>query len=119
MFRRPWLNWLLHLRPRTRRGRLAEAMNDPAIIAYGLRAVLDAPLDESRLARVAARTLIISGTRDQIFGRVSERTAALLPHASLVQFPGETHMVPVERRRAVAAKVREVLSPVRCASDPS
>lgn len=111
LFRRPWLNWLLRLRLRTRRARLAEAMNDPAIIVRGLRAVLDTPLDETRLAHITARTLIIGGTRDQLFGRVCERTAALVPNASLVQFHGETHMVPVERRRAVAAKIRMLLSP--------
>jgi pimeloyl-ACP methyl ester carboxylesterase len=110
MFRRPWLNWLLRLRLRTRRGNLAEAMNDPDIIVRGLRAVLDPPLDEAALARITATTLIVCGTRDQMFGGVPERTAALVPNATLVRFPGETHMVPVERGRAVAARVRELLS---------
>jgi pimeloyl-ACP methyl ester carboxylesterase len=109
LFRRPWLNWLLRLRLRTRRGRLAEGMNDPEIIVRGLRAVVDEPLDETRLGRVTARTLIVCGTRDQVFGDVPVRTAALVPGASLMRFPGETHMVPVERRRAVAARVRGFL----------
>ena len=111
LFRRPWLNWLLRLRLRTRRGRLAEGMNDPAVIALGLRSVLDAPIDERRLSRITARTLIVAGTHDQIFGGESERTAALVPNASLALFPGETHMVPVERRKAVAAHVKAFLSP--------
>jgi pimeloyl-ACP methyl ester carboxylesterase len=111
MFRRPWLNWLLRLRLRTRRGRAAEGMNDPEIIVRGLRAVLDSPIDEASLSHISARTLIISGTHDQVFGRVPERTATLVPHASLVQFPGETHMVPIERRRAVAARTRALLAP--------
>ncbi|MDI1460927.1 alpha/beta hydrolase [Catellatospora sp. KI3] len=110
MFRRPWLNWLLRLRLRTRRGRAAEGMNDPQVIVRGLRAVLDSPVDEASLSLVSARTLIVSGTHDQVFGREPERTAALLPHASLVQFPGETHMVPVERRRAVAMHTRALLT---------
>lgn len=110
LFRRPWLNWLLRLRLRTRRGKLAEGMNDPGIIARGLRAVVDDPLDETRLGRVTARTLIISGTRDQIFGDVPARTAALVPGATLVSFPRETHMVPIERRRAVAAAIRAHLA---------
>jgi pimeloyl-ACP methyl ester carboxylesterase len=115
MFRRPWLNWLLRLRLRlrTRRGRAAAAMNDPEVIVRGLRAVADAPFEETSLGRITARTLIVSGTHDQIFGRVPERTAALVPGATLVQFPGETHMVPIERRRAVAALVRGLLSPRR------
>ncbi len=110
MFRRPWLNWLLRLRLRTRRGSLAEAMNDPETIARGLSAILDPPVDEAALARVTATTLIVSGTRDQMFGDVPERTAALVPNATLARFPGETHMVPVERGPAVAARVRELLS---------
>ena len=111
LFRRPWLNWLLRLRLRTRRGRIAEGMNDPEIIVRGLRAVVDEPLDEARLGRITARTLIISGTRDQMFGDVPGQTAALVPGASLALFPGETHMVPVERRRAVAAKIGDQLAP--------
>jgi pimeloyl-ACP methyl ester carboxylesterase len=38
-----------------------------------------------------------------------ERTAAAVPNASLVMFPGETHMVVVERARAIATKVRAFL----------
>jgi pimeloyl-ACP methyl ester carboxylesterase len=110
LFRRPWLNWLLRLRLRTRRGRAAEGMNEPEIIARGLSAVVDEPIDEAALARVTARTLLVTGTRDQLFGDVPERTAALVPNASLVLFPGETHMVAVERRRAVAAAIRRFLA---------
>jgi pimeloyl-ACP methyl ester carboxylesterase len=111
MFRRPWLNWLLRLRLRTRRSRLSDALNDPAIIIRGLSAILDSRLgDTACLARVAARTLVIGGSRDQFFGDgMLERTAAAVPNGSLVLFPGETHMVPLERARAVAAKLRAFL----------
>lgn len=111
LFRRPLLNWLLRLRLHTRRGRSVEGLNDPQVIARGLRAVLDSPTDERRLRRITARTLIVAGTRDQIFGAECELTAALVPDASLALFPGETHMLPIERRKAVAAKVREFLAP--------
>jgi pimeloyl-ACP methyl ester carboxylesterase len=112
VFRRPWLNWLLRLRLRTRRARLGEAMNDPSTIVRGLSAILDARLaDTTRLARVTARTLVIGGSRDQFFGDgMLERTAAAVPNASIALFAGETHMVPVERTRAVAAKLRAFLS---------
>jgi pimeloyl-ACP methyl ester carboxylesterase len=111
MFRRPWLNWLLRLRLWTRRARLGETMNDPPSIVRGLRAILDTRLaDTTRLARVTARTLVIGGSRDQFFGDgMLERTAAAVPHASLVVLPGETHMVAVERAHAVAAKLRAFL----------
>jgi pimeloyl-ACP methyl ester carboxylesterase len=115
MFRRPWLNWLVRLRLRTRRGRLAEGMNDPEVVVRGLRAVLDDQLDEDRLGRITATTLVVAGTRDQLFGDVPGQTAALVPNAELALFPGETHMVPVERRRAVAARVRDVLRISRAA----
>ncbi|HEX4954653.1 MAG TPA: alpha/beta hydrolase [Thermoanaerobaculia bacterium] len=111
VFRRPWLNGLLRVRLRARRGRLSETMNSPPTIIRGLRAILDPRLaDTTRLARVTARTLILGGSRDQFFGDgMLERTAAALPNASLALFPGETHMLPVERARAVAARLRAFL----------
>ena len=108
LFRRPWLNWLVRLRVRTSRARLPETLNDPALIIRGLRAVLDEPLDEAQLARVTAPCLIVVGTRDQLFGDgMPQRTAALLPRASLELVEGETHMLPVER----AAHVARILHP--------
>ena len=112
VFRRPWFNWLLRLRLAVRRGRLAETMNEPAIIIRGLRAILDARLaDTTRLGRVTARTLVVGGTEDPFFGGgMFEQTAAAVPDASVVLFPRETHMVPVERRRAVAATLARFLA---------
>ena len=107
LFRRPWLNWLLRLRLQTSRARLPRTMNDPALIVRGLRAVLDDPLDAEQLARITAPCLIVGGTRDQFFGDgMPQRTAALLPHATLELFEGETHMLPIERARHVARIIR-------------
>lgn len=113
VFRRPWLNALLTLRLRFRSGRPGEWMNDPAAIIRGLRAILDPGLaDTDRLAQVSARTLVIGGSKDQFFGDgMFERTVAAIPEASLAPFPGETHMVPVERMSAVASRIRAFLSP--------
>lgn len=110
VFRRPWLNWLLRLRLHTSRARLPQTMNEPALIVRGLRAVLDDPLDAEQLARVTAPCLLVGGTRDQFFGDgMQQRTAALLPHATLKLFEGETHMLPIERARHVARIVRTFL----------
>ncbi len=108
MFRRPWFNWLVRLRLRTSRGRLARTMNDPALIVRGLRAVLDAPIDPAELANVTARCLVVGGTRDQFFGDgMQQTTAAKLAHATIDLVDGETHMLPVERashvKRALGA----------------
>lgn len=111
VFRRGWLNALVKLRVRTMRSRLAEGMNDSDVIVRGLRAVLDAPLELADLARITARTLIVGGTRDQFFGDGRfEETAAAIPNAELALFPDETHMVAVERRRDVAAKIASFLA---------
>ena len=77
-----------------------------------LRTLLDAPLaDPARLGRVTARTLIVGGTADQFFGDgMQQQTAALVPNMTLALFPGETHMVPIERPRAVAATLRAFLT---------
>lgn len=111
VFRRPWFNWLLRLRM-SNRFLLRREMNEPGIIVRGLSVMLDRRLaDPARLARVAARTLIIGGSRDQFFGDGAlQRTAAAVPNGSLALFQGETHMLPVERARAVAAKLHEFLS---------
>lgn len=112
VFRRPWLNWLLRLRFRQERGRLAQTMNDPTTIVRGLHAVAgedfgDAP---SWLQRIQARTLIVGGTRDPFFDvDAMEETARLIPGAQLKLFKSETHMLPVERARDVAKVVRVVL----------
>src|SRR6188768_2965556 len=112
VFRRPWLNWLLQIRLLIRRNRLGESMNGATTIIRGLTAILDARLaDTTRLAQVTARTLVIGGSQDQFFGNgMLEQTAAALPNATLSLFPGETHMLPVERPRAVAAQLRAFLS---------
>ena len=104
VFRRPWLNWLLRLRVRMSG---TASLNDPAVIVRGLRAVLDDPLTPADLARIAAPALIIGGTRDQFFGDgTQERTASLLPNATVALADGETHMLAVER----AAFVTRTLS---------
>ena len=109
-FRRPWLNWLLRLQLHTSRARLVQMLNEPELIVRGLRAVLDDPLDTARLARVTAPCLLVGGTRDQFFGDgMQQRTAALLPRASLELVEGETHMLPRERPRRVARALRAFL----------
>lgn len=112
VFKRPWLNWLLRMRLRSRRHKLAVEMNDPAIITRGLRAVLGSAQPDTRwLGAVSARTLVIGGTADQFFGagRMDE-TAAAIKGAELRLFAGETHMVAVERSRDVAAAISDFLS---------
>jgi pimeloyl-ACP methyl ester carboxylesterase len=85
-------------------------MNEPELIIRGLRAVVEDPLDPSALTRMTAPCLIIGGTRDQFFGDgMQQRTAALLPHASLALAERETHMLAVERPRYVARALRSFL----------
>jgi|CXWL01.1.fsa_nt_gi pimeloyl-ACP methyl ester carboxylesterase len=110
-FRRWWWNGLVRLRLRVRRSRLGELMNDGPVIVRGLEAILDPRLaDSARLGRVTAPTLVLGGSRDPFFGAgMFEGTAAAVPDAKLILFEEETHMVPVERARAVAAEVRAFL----------
>jgi pimeloyl-ACP methyl ester carboxylesterase len=112
VFRRPWLNWLLRLRLRQERTRLHETMNDPATIVRGLHAVAGENFgqDTSWLSRIAAPALIIGGTRDTFFDvSAFQETARLIPSARIRLFDRETHMLPVERARAVAKVVTTFL----------
>ena len=110
LFRRRRLDWLVRARLRWSRARLAQALNEPELIIRGLRAVLDDPLDAGRLASVSAPCLLVAGTRDQFFGGMQARTAALLARASVELADGETHMLPVERPAFVARALRTFLA---------
>lgn len=113
LFRRPWYNLLLRLKLRRERHRLAGRMNAPEAVARHLGTILDeaeagAP---AWLARVQAPTLIVGGTRDPFFDvAVMEETARLLPEASLLLIPGETHMLPLEAPGRVAGAIAGFLA---------
>jgi pimeloyl-ACP methyl ester carboxylesterase len=111
LFRRPWLILLLRLTFPLKRRSVLAGLNRPEL-AIGL---LQAALDESgtlasRLGEVRADTLLVAGSRDQFFDVEAMREMALvMPSARLVLLERETHMVPLERRRDVAAAVARFL----------
>ncbi len=112
LFRRPWYNWLVRLRLRRRKGRVAAEFNDPASIARAYRAIFSTDFERNGAyaARIGAETLIVGGTADQFFGRDDfEETTRLIPRARLELFAGERHMLPVERRRDVARLLADFL----------
>lgn len=112
VFRRPWFNWLLRLRFWMERGRMAEAMNDPAVIVRGLGAVAAEEFgrDAGWLKRIASPALIVGGTRDPFFDVPAlEEASRLIPSAWLELFRDETHMLPVERSRDVARVIADFL----------
>ncbi len=114
VFRRPWFNWLIRLRLRQERRRLHEKMGDPETIVRGLAAVAEEDFggDRTQLGRIQARTLIVGGTCDQSFDvKAYEETADMIPTAQLRLFEKETHMLPVERARAVAKATACFLGP--------
>lgn len=113
IFRRPWFNWLLRLRLWMERNRMADKMNDPAVIVRGLSAVAaeDFGADPAWLRGISARTLIVGGTRDVFFDRQAfEEAAGLIPAARLELLEDETHMLPVERPRDVARAISAFLA---------
>jgi pimeloyl-ACP methyl ester carboxylesterase len=113
VFRRPWLNWILRLRFRQERKRLHETMNDAAIIVRGLQAVAgeDVGRDPTWLTRIRAPTLIVGGTEDPFFDvEAMAEAARLIPCSQLKLLERETHMLPVERPRAVAKAVKAFLA---------
>lgn len=112
LFRRKWLTLIARLALWRGRRTLHERMNEPAVIVGMLEAALRASrIDLGMLRRIASRTLIVAGTRDQFFDRTAlEETAAAIGSAQLVLVNGETHMLPIERPRAVAQAITTFLS---------
>ena len=105
LFRNPWRNAAVRLLVRLSRRRLAQAMAPRDAIVRYLRAMEEAP--PVALEAIAAPTLIVGGSADQLYGGVMEEAATRIAGARLVLLEGETHMAPVERardvRRAIAA----------------
>lgn len=108
LFRRPWLNATMRVATWLRRGTLQASMNPADTIVHMLDAALraGADADPDRLKQIRARTLIVGGTADQFFDVDAFReTAEWIQGARLELFDRETHMLPVERSRDVAALI--------------
>ncbi len=62
------------------------------------------------LPQVDVPTLVIAGENDTFTPpRYAEEMAAAIPHAELMMVPGGTHVVPLERKEQVAARVEKFL----------
>ena len=62
------------------------------------------------LPRIEAPALVIAGDRDTFTPpRYAEEMAAAMPHAELLMVSGGTHVVPLERKDLVAARVEKFL----------
>lgn len=62
------------------------------------------------LPSVEVPALVIAGDRDTFTPpRYAEEMAAAMPHAELMMVQGGTHVVPLERKEAVAARVEKFL----------
>ncbi|APR83339.1 Beta-ketoadipate enol-lactone hydrolase [Minicystis rosea] len=62
------------------------------------------------LPQIAAHALVIAGDRDTFTPpRYAEEMAAAMPHSELLMVPGATHVVPLERKDLVAARVEKFL----------
>jgi pimeloyl-ACP methyl ester carboxylesterase len=108
LFRRPWYNWLVRLKLWKDRDRLASEYKDPAEILRAYRSIFsdDFARNPDFAKRITSPTLIIGGTADQYFdSRVFRETAGMIPGARLRLFEDETHMLPIERSRDVAAEI--------------
>lgn len=81
--------------------------NDPLGLANSLRGMGTGaqPSLWSRLAAVAAPTLLVAGRRDTKFVALNERLAAAIPNATLRLIPDAGHVVQLEQPEAFLAAV--------------
>jgi len=112
LFRRPWYNWIVRLKLWTDGNRLGPNFRDPKAIQHDYRRLFGPDFHENAAyaKRIVCPTLVIGGTADPLFDRdAAEETAALIPGARIHLFARETHMLPIEKAREVAALIREFL----------
>jgi pimeloyl-ACP methyl ester carboxylesterase len=108
LFRRPWYNGLVRLKLWKEGKRLGAGFRTAADILHDYRQLLGREIEQHAgfAQRIACPTLVIGGTADPFFDRdVCEETARLIPGGKLRLFEGETHMLPVEKSRAVAGVI--------------
>jgi pimeloyl-ACP methyl ester carboxylesterase len=109
MFRSPWLNVFVDWRVRLSGKRMVHRFGKPEVIRRYLEAMLDSkpPLDFSAFR---TPTIIIGGSRDQYFAEAMAEVRVRATEIKTAIFEGETHMVPVERARAVQQIVSDFFS---------
>ncbi|WP_137157350.1 alpha/beta hydrolase [Rhizobium sp. FKL33] len=101
MFRSRWLNTLMDLRVRLSADGMLRRLGKPDVILHHLRAMLECEAPGACQVRKETPTLMIGGSRDQFFAAAMMEASARFPHIEASIFPGETHMVPIERTREV------------------
>jgi pimeloyl-ACP methyl ester carboxylesterase len=109
LFRRPWLNALARAALWLRGRHVTDGFRAPADLLAGYRGLFpdDLGWNGEFARRIAAPTLVIGGSEDQLFGaEVFSETANMIAGARLALFERETHMLPLERAEAVAAEIR-------------
>lgn len=113
LFRRPWYNWLARLKLWMERDRITAGFRDPAAILADYRQFFgpDFRSNAEHCKGISSPTLVVAGTADQYFDRGAfEETSNLIPGARLKLFERETHMLPIEKSRAVAGVINGFLS---------
>jgi pimeloyl-ACP methyl ester carboxylesterase len=109
LFRRPWFNALARAALWLRGEHVTDGFRAPEDLLAGYRGLFpdDLRLNGELARRISAPTLVIGGSEDQLFGaEVFRETAEMIAGARLALFQRETHMLPLERARAVAAEIR-------------
>ncbi|MFN7934625.1 MAG: alpha/beta fold hydrolase [Bryobacteraceae bacterium] len=109
MFRRPWYNWLVRLRL------LRVSLGDyrpAAQVLADYEQLLGPALDENAeyCRRISCPTLVLGAGGDPLFDETAlEETAGLISKSRLSVFANEAHMLPIEKREAVANVIGEFL----------
>lgn len=111
--RRAWVNLTVKLVLWLARNKLAAKLNPPVTIIRSLSAALGEEYAQvpGWLAAIRAPTLILGGDADQFFDVAAmQETAAAIATARLELIAGETHMLPLERPKPVAAAIARFLA---------
>jgi pimeloyl-ACP methyl ester carboxylesterase len=112
MCKRGFFNFMMKMMMKSQGKKMLANWNPPSTIIIGYSDALRTyDTLKDYLPKIKAPTLIFGADHDQFFDADKyEETAKLIPNAKLIMFPGETHMILIERNKDIKKAIGDFLS---------
>jgi pimeloyl-ACP methyl ester carboxylesterase len=112
MCKRAFFNFMMKMMFKTQQKKILANWNPASTLIIGYSDVLRTYNTlKNYLPKIKAPALIFGADKDQFFDADKyEETAKLIPNAKLKMFPGETHMILIEKNKEIKKTIGEFLS---------